>query len=167
MSHKFTIRKMTVCCWNCFHCNSCSCGFLDLQWQWFHFVCSGEFPDIVAQGGIPCQFKVGDKVRVDLEADILKCMQEGHGGWNPRMAEVSQKWFVYSNYYYKCYWQKNCLSHILNIDGFHFSTSEKLEQSTGSQREGMSGSSMRAVPTGGLSILGPSQRYIMQTVSEF
>ena len=48
-------------------------------------------PDIVAKGGIHCQFKVGDKVRVDLEADILKCMQEGHGGWNPRMAEVSQK----------------------------------------------------------------------------
>ena len=34
------------------------------------------------------QFKVGDKVRVDLEVDILKMMQEGHGGWNPRMAEV-------------------------------------------------------------------------------
>lgn len=54
----------------------------------FLFQWSGEFTDVVAQGGIPCQFKVGDKVRVDLEADILKCMQEGHGGWNPRMAEV-------------------------------------------------------------------------------
>lgn len=34
------------------------------------------------------QFKVGDKVRVDLEVEILKAMQDGHGGWNPRMAEV-------------------------------------------------------------------------------
>ena len=33
-------------------------------------------------------FKVGDKVRVDLDVEILKAMQEGHGGWNPRMAEV-------------------------------------------------------------------------------
>ena len=45
----------------------------------------------MAQGGIPCQFKVGDKVRVGLGADIMKGMQEGHGGWNPQMAEVSQK----------------------------------------------------------------------------
>ena len=35
------------------------------------------------------QFKVGDKVRVDLDVEILKAMQEGHGGWNPRMADVS------------------------------------------------------------------------------
>lgn len=33
-------------------------------------------------------FKVGDRVKVDLEVDVLKAMQEGHGGWNPRMAEV-------------------------------------------------------------------------------
>ena len=25
---------------------------------------------------------------MDLEPEILKAMQEGHGGWNPRMAEV-------------------------------------------------------------------------------
>ena len=36
-----------------------------------------------------CVFKVGDRVRVDLEVEILKAMQEGHGGWNPRMAEVN------------------------------------------------------------------------------
>lgn len=34
-------------------------------------------------------FKVGDKVRVDLEVEVLRVMQEGHGGWNPKMAEVS------------------------------------------------------------------------------
>lgn len=33
-------------------------------------------------------FKVGDRVRVDLEVEVLKVMQEGHGGWNPKMAEV-------------------------------------------------------------------------------
>ena len=43
--------------------------------------------------GIPCQFKVGDKVRCDLDVEILKQMQEGHGGWNPRMGEVSGGYF--------------------------------------------------------------------------
>lgn len=36
----------------------------------------------------PCIFKIGDKVRCDLDVDVLKQMQEGHGGWNQRMAEV-------------------------------------------------------------------------------
>lgn len=49
----------------------------------------GEFPEPTTQPGISHQFKVGDKVRVDLETDILRMMQEGHGGWNPRMADVS------------------------------------------------------------------------------
>ncbi|XP_021361019.1 E3 ubiquitin-protein ligase MIB2-like isoform X2 [Mizuhopecten yessoensis] len=56
-----------------------------------HLPVLGEFPDIVTSGGVQCQFKVGDKVKVDLEADILKAMQEGHGGWNPRMAEYIGK----------------------------------------------------------------------------
>ena len=33
-------------------------------------------------------FSVGDKVKVILEEEVLKAMQEGHGGWNPKMAEV-------------------------------------------------------------------------------
>lgn len=33
-------------------------------------------------------FSVGDKVKVIVDADRLREMQEGHGGWNPRMAEV-------------------------------------------------------------------------------
>lgn len=33
-------------------------------------------------------FSVGDKVVVDLEIDLLKTMQEGHGGWNAKMSEV-------------------------------------------------------------------------------
>ena len=34
------------------------------------------------------EFKVGDRVRVDLDVARLKSMQEGHGGWNQRMAQV-------------------------------------------------------------------------------
>ncbi len=33
-------------------------------------------------------FQQGDKVKCLLEVDILRQMQEGHGGWNPKMAEV-------------------------------------------------------------------------------
>ncbi|MFT7804590.1 E3 ubiquitin-protein ligase MIB2 [Arapaima gigas] len=32
-------------------------------------------------------FQHGDKVKCLLEVDILRQMQEGHGGWNPKMAE--------------------------------------------------------------------------------
>uniref|UniRef100_A0A8C8LPW2 E3 ubiquitin-protein ligase MIB2 n=1 Tax=Oncorhynchus tshawytscha TaxID=74940 RepID=A0A8C8LPW2_ONCTS len=32
-------------------------------------------------------FNQGDKVKCLLEVDILRQMQEGHGGWNPKMAE--------------------------------------------------------------------------------
>lgn len=32
-------------------------------------------------------FQPGDKVKCLLDTDILREMQEGHGGWNPRMAE--------------------------------------------------------------------------------
>nr|XP_046221467.1 E3 ubiquitin-protein ligase MIB2-like isoform X2 [Oncorhynchus gorbuscha] len=34
-------------------------------------------------------FNQGDKVKCLLEVDILRQMQEGHGGWNPKMAEVN------------------------------------------------------------------------------
>jgi E3 ubiquitin-protein ligase mind-bomb len=33
-------------------------------------------------------FKPGDQVRVDLDIELLKIMQDGHGGWNPKMQEV-------------------------------------------------------------------------------
>lgn len=33
-------------------------------------------------------FQQGDKVKCLLEMEILRQMQEGHGGWNPKMAEV-------------------------------------------------------------------------------
>lgn len=37
------------------------------------------------------QFSVGDRVEVLLDIESLKIMQDGHGGWNPRMAEVIGK----------------------------------------------------------------------------
>ncbi|XP_067951450.1 E3 ubiquitin-protein ligase MIB2-like [Watersipora subatra] len=39
----------------------------------------------------PCPFKIGNKVKVDMDADTLRQMQEGHGGWNPKMAEYVHK----------------------------------------------------------------------------
>ncbi|KAM4872487.1 E3 ubiquitin-protein ligase MIB2 isoform 3-T4 [Thomomys bottae] len=37
-------------------------------------------------------FQRGDKVKCLLETDVLRDMQEGHGGWNPRMAEHNSFW---------------------------------------------------------------------------
>ncbi|XP_036137403.1 E3 ubiquitin-protein ligase MIB2 isoform X2 [Molossus molossus] len=37
-------------------------------------------------------FQPGDKVTCLLDTDILREMQEGHGGWNPRMAEHNSFW---------------------------------------------------------------------------
>ena len=36
----------------------------------------------------PHKFQSGDSVKVQLEVEIFKMMQEGHGGWNEQMAEV-------------------------------------------------------------------------------
>ena len=33
-------------------------------------------------------FAAGDRVRVQLEVDIFKMMQDGHGGWDDDMCEV-------------------------------------------------------------------------------
>ncbi|XP_005986112.1 E3 ubiquitin-protein ligase MIB2 isoform X2 [Latimeria chalumnae] len=37
-------------------------------------------------------FQLGDKVKCLLDIDILREMQEGHGGWNPKMAEMDTFW---------------------------------------------------------------------------
>ena len=34
----------------------------------------------------------GDNVRVQLDIEVFKAMQEGHGGWNDQMAEVSKEY---------------------------------------------------------------------------
>lgn len=36
----------------------------------------------------PPPFGFGDKVKVKTSEEQLKKMQQGHGGWNPRMSEV-------------------------------------------------------------------------------
>lgn len=36
----------------------------------------------------PQEFSSGDRVRVQLDEEIFKMMQEGHGGWNDQMVEV-------------------------------------------------------------------------------
>lgn len=41
-----------------------------------------------SQNGMFNQFSVGDKVKIILAVDAFKQMQEGHGGWNYKMAEV-------------------------------------------------------------------------------
>lgn len=30
----------------------------------------------------------GDNVKIELEVDVFKMMQDGHGGWNDHMAKV-------------------------------------------------------------------------------
>ena len=34
-------------------------------------------------------FAVGDRVRVDKEIEVIKTLQNGHGGWSDGMREVS------------------------------------------------------------------------------
>lgn len=34
-------------------------------------------------------FSVGDKVKINVTVEAFKQMQEGHGGWNQKMADVS------------------------------------------------------------------------------
>lgn len=41
------------------------------------------------------KFKVEDKVKVVIGIDILKRLQQGHGGWNPKMALVISTLLMY------------------------------------------------------------------------
>ena len=34
----------------------------------------------------------GDNVRVQLDIDVFKAMQDGHGGWNDSMSQVRDLW---------------------------------------------------------------------------
>ena len=54
--------------------------------QYFAFICSAGEPPLPID---PQEFVVGDYVRVELDSDIFRLMQEGHGGWNIFMNEVS------------------------------------------------------------------------------
>ena len=95
-NNKPFLKDVDVGAFTCMHkflkyCNSLICiQLVNLVAIVKKFYFPGEFPEVQTNPGVTHQFKVGDKVRVDLECDILKIMQEGHGGWNPRMAEVKQ-----------------------------------------------------------------------------
>ena len=41
-------------------------------------------------------FIVGETVKVNVDVEVLKKMQEGHGGWNPRMSQVGH-FIVFEN----------------------------------------------------------------------
>lgn len=63
----------------------------------------------------PPPFSVGDKIQVTVNVEQLKAMQQGHGGWNPRMAEVIGFYYHFQNFF----------------NGIGFSISEKLAQCIG------------------------------------
>lgn len=46
-------------------------------------------PVTINNKSVNTQFSVGDKVLVNVTVEELKALQQGHGGWNQRMAEVS------------------------------------------------------------------------------
>lgn len=63
---------------------TCVCVFLSMV-----CVYTGEHAELQRQESAEGHtFNQGDKVKCLLEVDILRQMQEGHGGWNPKMAEV-------------------------------------------------------------------------------
>ena len=35
---------------------------------------------------------IGDKVRIDIDVEIVKSLQHGHGGWTEGMMEVRMGW---------------------------------------------------------------------------
>ena len=39
-------------------------------------------------GGESGEIKSGDQVRVQLDVEVFKALQEGHGGWNDDMIQV-------------------------------------------------------------------------------
>ena len=45
-------------------------------------------PVIRGSGGGEFEFAAGDTVRVDLDVETAKLMQEGHGGWIDAMTDV-------------------------------------------------------------------------------
>ena len=65
-------------------------GFL-LYLRSVHWHCSagGNKEEEGGSGEGEFEFAAGDSVRVDLDLDSAKLLQEGHGGWRDAMNEVS------------------------------------------------------------------------------
>ncbi|XP_014603514.1 PREDICTED: E3 ubiquitin-protein ligase MIB2 [Polistes canadensis] len=51
----------------------------------------GSTSNVVVSSLRQSTFNIGDKVKVLIQVEALKEMQDGHGGWNPRMAEYIGK----------------------------------------------------------------------------
>lgn len=48
-------------------------------------------------------YEVGDKVRVDLDLDLVRNLQQGHGGWNDAMEEVRVgRYLIHCSYDINC-----------------------------------------------------------------
>lgn len=48
------------------------------------YLCAGSMYTPLDSG----ELSAGDAVRVELDPDVFKVTQQGHGGWNDGMAEV-------------------------------------------------------------------------------
>jgi len=55
--------------------------------------------EVTSSAAVPLKFKIGDRVRVDLDVDVLKTMQDGHGGWHPKMADVRMHAVIFLCFY--------------------------------------------------------------------
>ena len=48
----------------------------------------------------------GDNVKIELEWEVLKMMQEKHGGWNEVMMNVSQSYIKKKHFKIYLHWKK-------------------------------------------------------------
>ena len=51
------------------------------------YICAGGTISRASEGG-EYEFAAGDSVRVDVDLQTVKLMQEGHGGWADAMTDV-------------------------------------------------------------------------------
>ena len=63
-----------------------------LSCSWFHGFDLGAAPPVPPPPTVK-MFNSGDTVRVLLDIDVFKLMQEGHGGWTDQMLEVWKELF--------------------------------------------------------------------------
>jgi hypothetical protein len=60
------------------------------------------------------KFKAGDQVKVQLEVEIFRQMQEGHGGWNDQMAEVRRRLTILLFHIARSVYGVNCCGKLCN-----------------------------------------------------
>ena len=57
-------------------------------------ICVGVETGESGESGESGEFAAGDIVRVDLDMEIVKLMQEGHGGWTEAMTSVRDIYYL-------------------------------------------------------------------------